>query len=158
MDEDQLVNLIIKDPYAKKGFVGVFSRTRIPITNIFPASYIINLDEYGSKGFHWIGLYITSKYITIFDSFGGNYLNDGMFRSFINSFYNKNRELVSSPVILQDYNSSTCGMYCVLFIWFSARGYSLHEFLTMFTKNKIVNDEGVELFFKTYHNTVLSCE
>ena len=150
MDEEQLIKLVIQDKYAQEGFVGVFSRTRIPITNNFPASYIINLDEYGSKGSHWIALYITNKNISIFDSFGGNY--------FINSFYNKGRKIVCSPKVLQDYTSTTCGMYCVLFIWFSSRGYTMGEFLSIFTKNKIINDEAVKLYFKSQHNTVLSPE
>ena len=153
-----MIKLVIQDKYAQEGFVGVFSRTRIPITNNFPASYIINLDEYGSKGSHWIALYITNKNISIFDSFGGNYLNDEMFRSFINSFYDKGRKIVCSPKVLQDYTSSTCGMYCVLFIWFSSRGYTMGEFLSIFTKNKIINDEAVKLYFKSQHNTVLSPE
>ena len=118
MDESDLNKLILDDLHGWRGFIGVFSRTRIPISDKIPASYIINLDEYGSGGTHWIAVYISDIHVYIFDSFGGNYLYDGMFLSFINSYYTKGRTIISSPSILQHYTSATCGMYCVLFIFF----------------------------------------
>ena len=37
-------------------FNGVYSRNNLPITK--NGGYIINLDEYGSIGTHWIALYV----------------------------------------------------------------------------------------------------
>ena len=32
--------------------------------------YVINLDEYSDIGTHWIALYVNTKTVTYFDSFG----------------------------------------------------------------------------------------
>ena len=49
-------------------FNGVNSRNNLP--KIKGGAYIINHDEYESKGTHWIALYVNVKNVTRFDSFG----------------------------------------------------------------------------------------
>ena len=38
--------------------------------NIKNGAYVINLDEYRDIGTHWVALYVNSKTIIYFDSFG----------------------------------------------------------------------------------------
>ena len=47
---------------------GVYSINNLP--KIKDGAYIINFDEYESMGTNWIALYVNSKNITYFDSFG----------------------------------------------------------------------------------------
>ena len=47
---------------------GVYSINNLP--KIKDGAYIINFDEYESIGTNWIALYVNSKNITYFDSFG----------------------------------------------------------------------------------------
>ena len=47
---------------------GVYSIKNLP--KIKDGVYIINFDEYESIGTNWIALYVNSKNITYFDSFG----------------------------------------------------------------------------------------
>ena len=47
---------------------GVYSINNLPKTK--DGAYIINFDEYESIGTNWIALYVNSKNITYFDSFG----------------------------------------------------------------------------------------
>ena len=49
-------------------FNGVYSRYNLP--NIKEGAYVINLDEYGSIGTHWIALYVNENNIVYVDSFG----------------------------------------------------------------------------------------
>ena len=49
-------------------FNGVYSRNNL--SKIKDGAYIINLDEYESKGTHWIALYVNTKNVTYSDSFG----------------------------------------------------------------------------------------
>lgn len=147
MDEIQIAKIIKHDSFAKRYFVGVFSRTRIPIPKKIPASYVINLDSYGSKGFHWIGVFITPDKIYIFDSFGGNFMNDSKFSSFLASFLHK-RTVLSSPIVVQNFSSSTCGLYCILFILLMSRKCKFNDFICLFNRNNLnVNDEAIVTYF-----------
>ena len=156
MNEDQISNILKKDIYTKKYFVGVFSRTCITITGRLPSIYVVNLDNYGSPGFHWIAVYVDCEYINIFDSFGGNYLNDPSFASFINYCKNKNQKVVTSPIAIQSLFSSTCGLYCILFAMIMARKKTYSSFISIFKNNKPeINDEAISVYFKKYYNVTL---
>ena len=50
-------------------FNGFYSRGNLPKT-IKNGAYVINLDEYGDVGTHWIALYVKNNEISYFDSFG----------------------------------------------------------------------------------------
>ena len=50
-------------------FNGVYSRNSLP-DKIKDGAYVINLDEYSDIGTHWIALYVNTKTVTYFDSFG----------------------------------------------------------------------------------------
>ena len=50
-------------------FNGVYSRGNLP-DKIKDLAYVINLDEYFDIGTHWIALYLNTKTVTYFDSFG----------------------------------------------------------------------------------------
>ena len=70
-----LINFEIKKYYQNESrSTGVYSRDNLPKTmfqnEIKEGGYVINLDEYSDIGTHWIALYINSKTITYFDSFG----------------------------------------------------------------------------------------
>ena len=49
-------------------FNGVNSKNILPKIN--DGAHVINLDKYESIGNHWIALYINTKNVTFFDSFG----------------------------------------------------------------------------------------
>ena len=50
-------------------FNGVYSRDNVP-DKIEDGTYVINLDEYSDIGTHCIALYVNTKTLTYFDSFG----------------------------------------------------------------------------------------
>ena len=53
----------------KPRFIGVYSRDNLP-DKIKDGAYAINLDEYSDIETHWIALYVNTKTVTYFDSFG----------------------------------------------------------------------------------------
>ena len=64
-----LTNFEIQKYYENEPkFNGVYSRNSL--SKIKVGAYIINLDEYKSKGTHWIVLYVNAENVTYFDSFG----------------------------------------------------------------------------------------
>ncbi len=71
-DSDKL-NLIGKRLFSNK-FVGVFSKDKIP--RMKSGQYaIINLDDSGQPGSHWVSLVKSRKKYVIYDSFGRNTTN-----------------------------------------------------------------------------------
>ena len=50
-------------------FNGVYSRDNLH-DKIKDRAYVIKLDEYSDIGSHWIALYVSTKTVTFFDSFG----------------------------------------------------------------------------------------
>ena len=69
MPPHPLINFEIQKYYQNKPkFNGVYSRNNLSKTK--DGAYTINLDEYESIGTHWIVLYVNTKNVTYFDSFG----------------------------------------------------------------------------------------
>ena len=65
-----LTNFEIQMYYQSEArFNGVYSRDNLP-GKINDGAYVINLDEYSDIGTHWIALYVNTKTVTYFDSFG----------------------------------------------------------------------------------------
>ena len=70
MTPHPLTNFEIQAYYQNEpGFIVVYSRDNLP-DKIKDATYVINLDEYSDIRTHWIALYVNSKTVTYFDSFG----------------------------------------------------------------------------------------
>lgn len=138
--------MVLQDPLSTS-FIGVFSRNRIPLNNSTPAGYIVNLDDFSEPGSHWIAIFITDKCFNVFDSYGRDLNNDRYISSFLRSYSNK-RKYKYSPFILQQSTTSTCGLFCVLFIMMMSRGYTLDEFVNIFNlENQKCNDEAVVKYF-----------
>ena len=78
-------------------------------------AYVTNLDEYSDIGSHWIALYVNTKTVTYFDSFGVKHI--------LNIFR------------IQAYDSVVCGYFCIGFIEFMFKGSSLTDFTSLFSPN-----------------------
>ena len=64
-----LTNFEIQQYYQNEPkYNGVYSKNNLP--KIKDETYIINLDEYESRGTHWIALYVNAENAIYFDSFG----------------------------------------------------------------------------------------
>ena len=57
-------------------FNGVFSRNNLPRTK--DGAYVINLDDKNSNGIHWVSLFIDRNTTGFFDSFGIQYIPQGV--------------------------------------------------------------------------------
>ena len=69
MPPHPLINFEIQKYYQNEPkFNGVYSRNNLSKTK--DGAYTVNLAEYESIGTHWIALYVNTKSVTYFDSFG----------------------------------------------------------------------------------------
>ena len=65
-----LTNIEISEYYKNEPrFNGVYSRNNLP-NKIKKRAYVINLDEYGNTGTHWVSLFVKTNETIYFDSFG----------------------------------------------------------------------------------------
>ena len=140
MPPHPLTNFEIQKYYQNKPrFNVVFSRDNLP-KKIKDAEYVINLDEYGDVGTHWIALFCNRNKIVYFDSFGVEHVPEEI-KEFIG-----NKNIIANIFRVQANNSLMCGYFCIGFIDFMLAGLKLTEFTNMFSPDD----------FKKNHNIILS--
>lgn len=152
MDED-LVNLVAKTiPSLSSIFMGVIPKNQI-IHHVISKKHthkavIVNTDEYGQKGSHWVAIFSPQNTNTIFyfDSYGLNPSYDFHIMALIKSFGKK--RLFHSNVALQSLDSSVCGLYCIYFLYImSLNKHTYIQFINMFSKNVYLNDQNIRNVF-----------
>ena len=109
-------------------FNGIYSRDNLP-DKIKDGAYVINLDEYYDIGTQWITLYVNTKTVTYFDSFGVEHIPKEI-KKFIN-----NKNIIVNIFRIQAYDSVICGYFCIRFIDFMFEGNSLTDFTNLFSPN-----------------------
>ena len=140
MNADQ----ITKIPKRKCGrkFLRVFAADEIPRNIRKPAILVINTEARGLPGEHWVAIYFdVDGKGEFFDSFGrspGPYFADYMDKH--------SSAWIFNDVQLQNFVSSFCGHYCVLYCSYRSIGFNMTSIMNMFGRNTIVNDYLVHKF------------
>ena len=129
---DMIMNL---DKFSKNKYIGTFAFDKLPKKIKYPSCFIINNQPSHMDGEHWIAVYFSkNKSCHFFDSYGNHpkYFDlNNYLKKFCNKiFYNKKQ--------LQTNKSVYCGIYCILYLLFKCRGYSLKKFLKNFNSQKIM--------------------
>ena len=116
MDSEQLSNVMNQCPFSRAHFGGVFASDEIPFIEIndaqSPQAFIFNYDPSYMSGSHWVACILYKDEPNLFfDSYGQKPMLDEM-KDFLSADYYYNK------VQYQDYMSSTCGQWCVFFLWY----------------------------------------
>ena len=106
-------------------FNGVYSRDNLP-TKIKIGAYVINLDEQSDIGTHWIALYVNTKTVTYFDSFGVEHIPKEI--KFIN-----NKNIIPNIFTIQACDSVMCGYFCIRFSDFMLKGNNVTDSTNLFS-------------------------
>ena len=118
------LNLIASSDYTlSKSFKGVYACDELPkLITTYPASFIVNTDKAKYAGKHWIAMYFENQGLCdIFDSYGMTPFGE------IYSFASDNAAVVQyNNLFLQNPISNLCGAYCLYFLHYRCRGYSLN--------------------------------
>ena len=110
-------------------FNGVYSGNNLP--KIKDGAYVINLDEYKSKGTHWIALYVNAENVKYIDSFEVEHVPKE-----IRKFFGK-KDFKTNIYRLQAYDSIMCGYFCIGFIDFMLKVKSLLSYTNLFSLHEI---------------------
>ena len=122
----------------KPRFNGVYSRDNVS-DKIKDGAYVINLDEHSDIGTHWIALYVNTKTVTYFGSFGVGHIPKEI-KKIIN-----NKNIIANIFRIQAYDSIMCRYFCIGFIDFMFKGNSLTDFTNLFPPSNFTKRDDIIL-------------
>lgn len=137
MDADQIRQIMNTCHFSQKHFGGVFASDEIPYIDVddenLPQGYIFNYDPSYMSGSHWVAAVIKKNGNLFFDSYGKEPALDEM-KDFLTEHYYYNH------VQYQNNYSSTCGQWCVFFLWYEFTGQSFPLSFKFDPKDTLKND------------------
>lgn len=134
MNTDEINFFLKRNKITKRKFRGVFAYDENPKPKK-EGYYVFNLDKSHEPGSHWIAIKISkgNKKNFFFDSYGMA-PQKYKFKKFMNNFYNYNSKTLQYPL------STTCGQWCIFFIYYSCQGIPPKRIFSTFTQNLMNND------------------
>ena len=146
MNTIQLDKIMKKHKFTKKIYLGTFAIDKLPNKVKYPSCLIVNNEKSYEDGEHWIAIYFgKNKQAEFFDSFGNSPRTFGL-DTFIKKHSSK---MTFNFVKLKSDFSLFCGYYCVLYLIYKCKGFSLKYFLKFFDK-PIENDKIFEKLIKKF--------
>jgi len=132
-----LTNFEIEKYYEKEPqFQGVFSRNSLP-TRSKDGGYVVNLDDLGKPGTHWVAIFIQKKNAVYFDSFGVEKLPKEIKRF----LHDKNLNL--NLFRIQEFDSIMCGYFCLGFLDYMFAGKNLLDYTSLFSPNDFKKNDKI---------------
>lgn len=141
MNEIEIQNLLSSNIITRNCFHSVISYEELPQKEQHfehERIYIVNTDEMNDPGIHWVAIFLSNKGIAeFFDSLGRA---PEEYSPYIQSFMINNgpEYLISLKRIQGD--KPVCGNFCILYCYFKCLGYSMTEFVEMFSEDYENND------------------
>lgn len=156
MDNLELHNILSTNHHTKRVYASVLPIDLLPKDpppmSLRPYAMVINLAPFTRRSTtkasteHWVVLYLESKkYSEYFDSM------------ILEPPTNIKKLLINDDYLLsnkqlQDYLTSTCGAYCVYYVFMKSIGYSMQAILDKFTEDYISNDVAVTYWINQKFN------
>ena len=141
---DLQINQKLKDVSNYLGSFAIDELDQIKVS-LYPSFIVVNLDKRSSGGSHWIALAIYQNEIFICDSLGGikpSKSTPPTIIEFLSPFI-KNRN-VKITRQLQNIYSTTCALFCIVFIKQMSKTNSFDEFIALFTSDCAQNDKLIK--------------
>lgn len=145
MNGSDIFRCMRNDKYISKTFFGVYAADKI-LDCQKPGLYVMNTDNSGTPGTHWLLVYVTTECDGhVFDSLGFR----GLYRRrIVDSVHGK--VFNQSSVPLQSESTQTCGAYVLYFARELAMGRTPKEALSFFSgRNTLGNDCFVQSYMWT---------
>ena len=138
----QLNNVLMKNPVTKKSYIGTFPGCLIPSIKSKRYSFITNTDLHHEHGEHWNAWVVHGDKILFFDSFGRD-PRDPSFPEIYKDVVNRFETFKYTKTQIQNVTSSTCGYYCIHFLYVLSLGLDFDFFTNEYTNDFRRNDIDV---------------
>ena len=145
------------DEKLKPYFKGTMGCDELPLQpeRIEPQAYIVNTDPSNLPGQHWLGIWTENDTCEIMDSYGvplTTFTDITPLLVWLNQWNHvrRNRQTI------QSIRTASCGDYALVYLMFKARGHSLDDFLSHFSKTDYVGNDDVigEVLEKFVNNEI----
>ena len=138
----QLNEILMKNSVTKKHYIGAFPGCVIITVKSKKYSFITNTDLHNQRGEHWNASMVQGEKVLFFDSFGRD-PRDSTFPEIYRELLNRFEIFKYTKTQVQDFTSSTCGYYCVHFLYVLSLGLDFEFFLNEYTDDFTMNDIAV---------------
>lgn len=146
MFSNELQNYLLKDKFSRKIYCGVIPIDKLHARRIKkPCAFIVNNQESDKQGEHWFAIFIP-RYdkAEYFDSYGLPPIDERVLK-----FFKLNCDgYIYNSSQLQSDQSENCGKYCIFYIYFRSRNFSMKKIIKFFSFDVENNDSIIERFFK----------
>ena len=122
--------------YGNNRFNGTYARDNLPDT-IKNGAYVINLDDLGDPGTHWVAFFCDDNHVTYFDSFGVEHIPEEVDK------FLSGKNITVNIFRLQHFYSIMCGYYCIAFIDHLFSGGTLEGFTDKFSINDFERNDKI---------------
>lgn len=144
MDTNEIQNFMrIINPYIE---CNVFAANRLPVYSSLPICIISNLDPDTKPGSHWVAIHVDNNGVgEYFDSFGRKPIEHHK------KFLKRNAKIwVYNNKHLQNYFTSICGEYCLVYLYFRYKKmFTMKQFINFFSTNTLCNDLLLDEMFNS---------
>ena len=146
MNSVQLENLLLLDEEISKSYIGIYPIDKMPGLKNVDNFMVVNLDPSFKPGSHWVVLYKrNNKFVEYFDSTGSKPNN-----KIVEYLFSQNNTCIYSYKRLQDFNSNTCGLFCLFYCYYACRSCNLESIVTCFSDNLKLNEAIVKRSTRLY--------
>lgn len=159
MKASQLSCVLNSDSTLQRHVLGVHAKDTLPMLthNMLTrgVGLIVNTENTGSQGRHWIVIYIKGRRGELFDSLAEPV--NSAFHSYLKSYVGSYLHIVKR---LQSSNSALCGFYCLYFLLCKVKNtFSLNQIVESFDENDLVSSEVFVCSFicSSFKHCILSC-
>ena len=115
--------------------------TKFQLVTLTNNCFVVNTKPHGSPGEHWVAIYKENNKKEYFDSYGFPPLVTEI-KTFIGKNYRYNK------ATLQNFDTVVCGEYCIYFLYYRCRGYSMRDIVKFLFDEPSRNDEIVDDFVR----------
>lgn len=153
MNEIDIHCYLILDKYISNVYKNVIASDELKqINNESESIFIVNTDPGYMKGTHWVAIYSKRGYCELFDSLGND---PSKYGSDFKQFMNQYETFVYSNIQIQSINSTKCGIFCIYYCYYKARGYSIEQIVDTFSTDTWVNNDLIDLFMQSYKDRLM---
>ena len=148
MNTQEIEVMMKQNKVTQKLFKGVYAADEVPDDIKKSCFVIVNMDPSTEAGSHWVAMMVNpGRRSEYFDSFGLP-VPYPRFERILGGRY------IMSKEQLQASYTTTCGQWCMFYVWCRCAKYTFKQIISMFKKkDRIQNDANVNDFIEKEFNT-----